>query len=424
MAVRASLDLSYRALPASAARVYRLMGLYPGTVFEDRLAAATAALSVEDARYLLEVLTDANLLDDAPRAQYRFHDLIRLHAAEMAERDESPRLREQATRRMLDWLLFTVAAASRLAAPYLNDRPPDIEYEPGEPKRFKDSADALDWLEEEFPNLRAAARYAVDHAKDTFAWQLVDATWPLFLHRGHHQERLEFEQLGLGAARRSPDLYAQAKMLDRVGLALRDLGRFDEAADHVGEALEIWRKLPDRTRTASSLHRLGFMAADRHDLDAAIRHFTNALARYQELEDMRGMALTLNDLGSVLTESERSVEAIEHLERARQLLADHPDQYNQMRTIILLGCAHARSGDLHVATDLLDRAVAGMRDIGSRSGEAKALESLGDLAERSGKPDEARRYYLEALRILLPISRQKADRLRRCLARLDSPGKP
>jgi hypothetical protein len=64
-AVRAALDLSYQALPASEARMYRLMGLYPGTVFDSAIAAATAAVPGPEARRLLGVLADANLLDDA-----------------------------------------------------------------------------------------------------------------------------------------------------------------------------------------------------------------------------------------------------------------------------------------------------------------------------------------------------------------------
>jgi hypothetical protein len=45
------------------------------------------------------------LLDDAAGGQYRFHDLTRLHAREMAEREESESARAEAIRRLLDWFL-------------------------------------------------------------------------------------------------------------------------------------------------------------------------------------------------------------------------------------------------------------------------------------------------------------------------------
>ena len=89
MAVRPALDLSYRSLEPNAARMYQTMGLYPGTRFDSNVAAAAAYVARSEARRLLGVLTDANLLDDAEDGQYRFHDLTRLHAREMAEQLES-----------------------------------------------------------------------------------------------------------------------------------------------------------------------------------------------------------------------------------------------------------------------------------------------------------------------------------------------
>ena len=71
--------------------MYRLMGLFPGTRFDSAVAAATAAVPRAEAKRVLGALADANLLDDAAGGQYRFHDLTRLHAREMADRDEPER---------------------------------------------------------------------------------------------------------------------------------------------------------------------------------------------------------------------------------------------------------------------------------------------------------------------------------------------
>jgi hypothetical protein len=50
MAVRGALDISYRSLPVEVARVYRLMGLFPGTHFDSNVAAATAAVPRSEAK--------------------------------------------------------------------------------------------------------------------------------------------------------------------------------------------------------------------------------------------------------------------------------------------------------------------------------------------------------------------------------------
>ena len=86
--VHSALRVSYSALPAEAARMYRLMGLFPGTNFDSAVAAATAVVPRAQAKRLLGMLTDANLLDDTAGGQYRFHDLTRLHARETAEHEE------------------------------------------------------------------------------------------------------------------------------------------------------------------------------------------------------------------------------------------------------------------------------------------------------------------------------------------------
>lgn len=48
MPVRTALDLSYGALPTEAARLYRLMGLFPGSHFDSGVAAAIAAVPRAD----------------------------------------------------------------------------------------------------------------------------------------------------------------------------------------------------------------------------------------------------------------------------------------------------------------------------------------------------------------------------------------
>lgn len=118
MAVHSALDVSYSALSPAIGQMYRLMGLFPGTYFESGVAAAAAGVPRADARRMLEVLTDANLLDEAADGHYRFHDLTRLHAREMADRHDPAAVRDEAIRRMLDWFLAATGSACRLILPY------------------------------------------------------------------------------------------------------------------------------------------------------------------------------------------------------------------------------------------------------------------------------------------------------------------
>ncbi|MEU7856598.1 tetratricopeptide repeat protein [Nonomuraea sp. NPDC049141] len=395
VALRSALDLSYRALHLDAARLYRLLGLVPGNTFGGDATAALAGISRMEARRLLGELTDANLLTDVSDGHYRFHHaLVRLHAAQLVEAGDQ---REGAEGRLLAWYLATAARAERQLRPYRTGLPRDAEPPPAEPTDFGGPQDALGWLVSERANLSAAVTLAHARGREVMAWQLADAMWALFLYMGHHVERVGVEETGLAAARAAGDAYAQAKLLNRLGLSLNDLGRYDDAVARFDEALEIWRRLGERGREAGSLRRLGLVAAGRGDHDAAIARFTASIAMYQELGADRKAALGLTDLAGVLVAQGRGPDAVIHLEQARGLLRGVADDFNQARVGILLGYAQI---DHEQADRELRSALEVMNRLGSSVGRAAALEGLGELAQRTGRPEEAYHCYEMALEVL------------------------
>lgn len=400
MAVRTALDVSYRSLDPAAASMYRIMGLFPGSRFGSGVAAATASVSEGEAKRLLGLLTDANLLDDAEGGRYRFHDLTRLHAKEMAEREETAPALDTAARRMTDWFLAAVTSAGQAVTPYRRDQPRDVRHPPAEPAWFSDPGSALDWLDRELPEVIAVARFAVGHGLSTAAWQLADAMWPLFLYQGRYAERMEFDRLGLDAARAGGDRLGEAKMLNRIGLALLHNGRLDEADTRFQQARHTWEELGDRARVAGCQRRLALVAATRSRFEDAIGYFDAALITYRELSDARHTALTLGDLADVLTSAGRPHEAITALGEAGSLLAGTDDSYNQARVLIRLGRAEEQAGELAAANGHLSHALRSMREIGSLRGQAQALMALGGLAEHAGQPELAQRLFAQAREIM------------------------
>ncbi|WP_344901861.1 ATP-binding protein [Actinomadura meridiana] len=396
--IRATLMLSYQNLPEPTRRLYRFLGLHPGGTFDGPMAASLADVPVDAAEEALDLLAEVNLLDDLPDSRYRFQSLVRLHALELVEEHEPEAERREATRRLTEWMVAATLAASRAVAPYR--RLTDPGFDVLDPPEFDGVADALDWLDAEFGNLRALARHALDTGLHRHAWLLVDVSWPLFLHRGHHVERLDYDRIGLAAARAAGDATAEAKMLNRTGLALRQLGRLDEAADDFTAALDLWRRLDVPARIASTRRRLGLLELDRGDLDAAASQFRAALEMFREVGEERRTALTLCDLGVVLIRSGRAAEAVAVLDDAVRFLTSGPDPYNGARALVLLGQAHALGADPAAATDAVERGLATMREIGSAIGEADALHVLGDLARTAGRADEARHLYTTARGIL------------------------
>ncbi|WP_188192164.1 ATP-binding protein [Nonomuraea sp. SYSU D8015] len=401
VALHSALDLSYRALRPDTARLYRLLSLIPGDRFGADATAALAGVSRMEARRLLGELTDANLLTDIEDGRYRFHHaLVRSHAYQLIETEDPGEAREAAVGRLLAWYLATAACAERRLRPHRTGLPRDAEPRPAELTDFGGPEDALQWLESERANLSAAVEMAHDRGREATAWQLADAMWALFLFMGHHMERVAVEETGLAAARSCGDRYAEAKMLNRLGLSLNALGRHDEAVARLGEALELWRQLGEREREVGTRRRLGLVSAGRGDHDAAIAELTAAIAAYRELGSGRNTALALMDLAGVLLARGQAFDAVVHLEQARALLRGVDDAYNRARVSIFLGHAHAGAGNHDEADRELRTGLEAMSELGSSAGRAAALEGLGELAERTGRRDEARQRYESALEIL------------------------
>ncbi|WP_019634126.1 ATP-binding protein [Actinomadura atramentaria] len=400
MTVRAALELSYRNLPAEARRLYRLLGLYPGRTFDAHAAAALTGAPVGESADVLEQLTDANLIDDAPAGRYRFHELARLHARETAA-EESDQVRAAALRRLVAWTLAATLAASGAAAPYRRLAEPPAEPGVPEPVPPASAADALRWFENELVNLRAIVRRAHDAGLHRHAWMIVDAAWPGVLHLGHGERTLSFDETGLAAARADGDRTAEAKMLNRTGLARRAAGSLDAAAGDFRAASVIWAELGNRSRTAGADRRLGWVEYDRGDLAAAHARFAAAAEAYRALGEPRHVALTLCDVATALIAGGSADGAVAALDEAAALLEDHDDAYNRARVLTLLAQARAAGGDPAAARDLAARACAAMRALGSAAGEAEALEVAGDLEARDGRTAAARNLYRRARAVLV-----------------------
>ncbi|UKD58264.1 NB-ARC domain-containing protein [Amycolatopsis sp. FU40] len=102
-AVRAVFSWSYRSLSPDAAKMFRLLSLYPVPVIDIPGTAALAGISKKSARDLLRLLFDGHLLESQPGSAYRFHDLVLAYASECLEADEPPSSRAEALQRISGW---------------------------------------------------------------------------------------------------------------------------------------------------------------------------------------------------------------------------------------------------------------------------------------------------------------------------------
>jgi tetratricopeptide (TPR) repeat protein len=221
--VTAAFEFSYQALPPESALLFRLLGLVPRPSFT--LSAATALLG-EDARSALAELERAGLVERHRRHRYRMHDLLHTYARGLVAPDEDAR------DRLLDHYLQTTDAASDLVTPKMIRQPRPTAV------TFETAADAAEWLDDEYPNVLAAALARPSGR----VWQLADALRrPLWL-MGRTEQAVTLFSAGLAAAIAEGDLLGQATMHSAIGTAhMADdnslaATEFMRAADLYGEA--------------------------------------------------------------------------------------------------------------------------------------------------------------------------------------------
>jgi hypothetical protein len=119
-AVRAVFGWSYHQLTEEQARMFGRLGLHPGPDLSLHAAAALAGRSLAETRDLMDRLTAVHMIEPIARDRYRFHDLLRAYAADLARQDSDSL---GALKAFLDWYILTAHTCGELVYPYSRPRP-------------------------------------------------------------------------------------------------------------------------------------------------------------------------------------------------------------------------------------------------------------------------------------------------------------
>jgi tetratricopeptide (TPR) repeat protein len=416
-AVRGVFSWSYHALPPDAAAMFRLVGLNAGPDISTPCAAALTGNTVTKARRLLELLASVHLLEETAHDRYQFHDLLRAYAAERAETEEPRRKRETAVHRLLIWYLHTAVAADRVLFP---ER---IRPSVGAPRpslktlAFSTHAEALEWCETERVSMVAATRQALEFGENAVAWQLPIILWGFFTLRKHRSDWITTHRIGLTAAERSRDQVGQAWIVNSLGEAYCDLGRFDEAIECFGRSLALHRETGQRWGEGLALASLGLAYFGLERFEEAADHHQRGLAIFREIGNRWLEALSLNNLGNAYRNLQRFEEAAEYHLRALAIFRELGNRWGEGRSLSNLASAYRGMGRLGEAIEYYDTALTVRRDIGDRHGEAETLHNLGETQHDAGQLDAAREAWNAALAIFDEIGDSQATKVRGLLER-------
>jgi DNA-binding SARP family transcriptional activator/tetratricopeptide (TPR) repeat protein len=409
LAVRASFDVSVDTLrhspdPAdqAAATVFGLLSLPNGPDLDVRAAARLLDKPESTAQILLERLVDAQLLETHRPNRYQFHDLLRLHARQLASSQHPEPERLTALGRLFGFYTATAWHTQALL------RPGDRRAAAAHPQwshggqQFPDMPAALAWLETERANLLAAIAQAAEATPAipaALVGQLTRALFGFFLVRGYWQDGVRANQIALELARRTRDQVSQANALIDLGAVYRRLGRYHEAIACLRESLGIVRELGDRDSQAASLTNLGTTYGWLGEHREAIACLQESLTIYQDLGDRHGQAASLTNLGTAYQRLGQHHQAISCLQESLAVRRELGGRHGQAHSLNSLGEVYRQLGRYHDAIACLREALTIYKDLSDRLGQAASLTNLGTVDERLGRHHEAIAYLREALTI-------------------------
>ena len=408
LSVAAAFNLSYADLTGDQQRLFRRLGLSPGTDIDAYAAAALDGTGLSAARRGLEALYDQYLLTEPVPGRYRLHDLIREHARALAGTLDPDQDRERSTARLLDYYQHTAARADALIARQTRPGPASpVGTIPAAVPGLSDGTRALAWARAERANLVACLGHAIGSGEHDRVVALTAYLADLLRRDGPWTEAITRHLAAVQAARYLGDRLGQASALNDLGILRRMTGDYPAAVQVLEEALGVYRDLGDRLGQANALNNLGVVRRMTGDYPAAAQALEESLGIYRDLGDRLGQANALLQLGIVRSPAGDYPAAVQAHEQALGVYRDLGDRLGQANALQYLGEVRRLTGDDPAAALALEQALGLYRDLGDRLGRANALLRLGVVRQATGDDPAA----ALALEEALGIYRDLGDRL-------------
>lgn len=380
--IRAVFNHSWSMLSADEQAAYRKLSVFQG----DFLLDAAEAVA-ETSSFQLAALVGKSLLTQQSSGRYRIHGLLRQYSDE--------RLREEPNEYL--------ALRARHSEYYLELL---AGYE--EPLTGRDQLVALDAIERDIDNVRAAWRFAVENHQAELLCAASNALWLFYVIRGWMREGADAFGRVLTALKAVPPTdasharllaLARAKAFTRCGGFRSGLGRYDEALELIGRGNDMLRDLEERRELGLGLNMLAAAHQMKGELAVSRALFEESLSHFRHVRDTWGVAFSLNDLGLLSWLLEENLDAERFCEESRTMFRAIGDLRGTAFADFNLGMIAERRGDFEQAKELYGESLSLREFSHDRWGIAASMVKLGAVQQKLGDTKAARDVLVKALGI-------------------------
>ncbi|MFB9906117.1 AfsR/SARP family transcriptional regulator [Allokutzneria oryzae] len=419
ISVRGAFDVTFRSLDESHARVFRLLGVPPGPDVTPHLVSVLAGVDIATARRVLRVLATAHLVTEHRADRFAMHDLTRLYARSLARTELSPTAREDATRRVVDYYLAGLDHTRRALRPTFTGPHYAAEHPEIVPAEVVDRRTAMAWLDDEWPNVVALLRFAHGTGRYEATWAGTHMLSAYLFARCPWEEWFEFTRLGIDAARRLGDRFAEVRMLNMAGLAYRNSEQNELSMSYYLQGYRLAEEIGDPQHVALIAVNMVPGLFERGDTEEAERYCRLGVELSRRIDDLFVLPLALTNLGEICKRKGEHQQALEHFQEVLEL-------HQRMENTDRIGMAWLNLGQVSEAMGELADAERYLRDAAREAAaadsvllEAWSCQSLGRvLRMRGGDLDEAAVVLARALELFGRLGLSAAEEVREELTKL------
>ncbi|MEJ2217603.1 MAG: adenylate/guanylate cyclase domain-containing protein [Gemmatimonadota bacterium] len=205
---------------------------------------------------------------------------------------------------------------------------------------------------------------------------------------GEFDEAEEHIRQALEAAPSGGHKVKEADVHIGVGVAYLTMGEVEKGLEHGRIGVEMSEQMNAMECVCAALYGVGLSKLEQREVNDALTHFTRSL----KLANSTGMQSFINRISAGVASAEfangdRS--AVETLEKTRRDAISDNDEFAAALVDLQLAAAYVELGDGAQARESLDRAFAFFRQSEMKPYEAKALNIAARLADAEGRSAEA-----------------------------------
>ncbi len=364
--IRGVFDRSWRLLTPAEQKAFAQMSVFRGGCTREAAQAVTGG----NVR-MLKSLVDKSLLWHLPDGYYAIHELLRQYAAEK-----------------LQAMPGIEALAERHCEYYAN-----FAGHWGRALSKRQQVEALEALEREFENIRAAWVYAAEQGHEEAIKELIDMQF-FFDIRGRWQEGNEL--FDLSAEHLEINLTYGRLLAAQCNFTFR-LGMREKTVELANKSMEILSAIDAETLTFIPLLAFGNLALMTGEMDQAERYWKEAIVVAEKGREPVVQAAALGNLGIVEKWRMNFDQAKIYLQQQLAISREIGDHMNAAMALINLGEMAYELGDLEAATTYYRGCLTTAQRISFQFAAAGALGELGRIAGVQQRYDEAQRLLEQSL---------------------------